>query len=115
MQQFIKKQRLTQEIAREYQRKVATLTEGHGQNIGRRSELRDELMQMCGVTEIEAINILNGYNVEDYIRKYEILSGEIIIEMDEKTKSANQYLLRELEEMESKLAEQLMLEKELMG
>ena len=33
--------------------------------------LSDELRKIYGVTDIEAINILNGRNVGDYIGKYE--------------------------------------------
>ena len=37
---------------------------------GKMAVLKEELINLCGVTEIEAINILCGRNVEDYINKY---------------------------------------------
>ena len=37
---------------------------------GAMSDLKNELMELCGVTELEALNILCGRNVRDYINKY---------------------------------------------
>lgn len=37
---------------------------------GRMTVLKKELMELCGVTELEAHNILCGRNIEDYINKY---------------------------------------------
>jgi hypothetical protein len=39
--------------------------------------LADELMKIYGVTDIEAINILHGRNVGDYISKYERIKDRI--------------------------------------
>ena len=39
--------------------------------------LADKLMKIYGVTDIEAINILHGQNVGDYISKYERIQDRI--------------------------------------
>ena len=39
-------------------------------DVGARRQLRIELQQKYGLQEIEAVNILNGYNANDYITKY---------------------------------------------
>lgn len=39
-------------------------------DIGLRREIRLDLMKKYGVSEIEAINVLNGRNMGDYIVKY---------------------------------------------
>lgn len=62
---------LTKASARHYQERalVYQITE-HGQNCGELRKLGKELQKKYGVTELEAINILNGRNVSDYIAKY---------------------------------------------
>ena len=40
-------------------------------DIGMRRELKRNLMEKYSLTEIEAINILNGRNIQDYVVKYE--------------------------------------------
>lgn len=39
-------------------------------NYGQMHNLKKELMDLCGITELEALNILCGRNVRDYISKY---------------------------------------------
>lgn len=39
-------------------------------NYGQMHNLKKNLMDLCGITEIEALNILCGRNVQDYISKY---------------------------------------------
>ena len=41
-----------------------------GQYIGKVREIGEELQKEYGVTELEAINILNENNVDDYLNKY---------------------------------------------
>ncbi len=41
-----------------------------GQYIKTVRELGKELQEKYGVTELEAINILNGYHIRDYVEKY---------------------------------------------
>jgi len=61
---------LTYEIAEAYREKAMSIG-SDAQDIGTRRELRIQLQRECGVTEIEAINILNGRNVGDYVLKYQ--------------------------------------------
>lgn len=62
---------LTKEIAEKY----AAMSwiwriMSHGQYIGKVREIGKELQHEYGVTELEAINILNEQNVSDYVNKY---------------------------------------------
>ena len=41
-----------------------------GQYIATVRELGEEMIERYGITELEAINILNGYHLEDYADKY---------------------------------------------
>lgn len=50
---------------------------------GAMSILKKELMDLCGVTELEAHNILCGRNVKDYINKYTGLAEGHMIEAKE--------------------------------
>ena len=47
------------------------LFENSNRTIRVQKALCDELIQIYGVTEVEAMNILRGCNVGDYINKYE--------------------------------------------
>ena len=58
---------LTRQIANEYQRKAARLPDNGLQDIGERRALRLELQERCGLTELQAINVLNDRHVVDYI------------------------------------------------
>lgn len=58
---------LTAEIVKEYRTRAKNLPENGGQDIGERRILRRELQKRCGLTELQAINILNGDHAEDYI------------------------------------------------
>jgi hypothetical protein len=68
---------LTLEICNEYRRRAMQLPQDDGQDTGARRELRLELQNRCNILEIEAINILNGYHIQAYVQKYEIMSGAI--------------------------------------
>jgi hypothetical protein len=61
---------LTKKIAYEYQTRAAALPDNGLQDIGDRRNLRIEIQSRCGLTELEAVNVLNGHNVVDYISKY---------------------------------------------
>lgn len=63
--------RITKVVADEYQRMAMD------KDFEERWQLRNELMQKYGVTELEAINILNGFHVNDYVNKYELISQGI--------------------------------------
>lgn len=66
---------LTREICREYRSRMNELPELGLQDIGPRRELRIELQERCGLSELEALNICNGYHWDVYIataeRRYE--------------------------------------------
>lgn len=58
---------LTREIAEEYRKRAKALPDTAGQEIRERRELRIELQNRCGVTELQAVNILNGFHASSYI------------------------------------------------
>lgn len=58
---------LTIAIAKEYKRRASQLPADGLQDIGKRRELRMELQHRCGLTELQALNIINGFHVLDYI------------------------------------------------
>lgn len=58
---------LTAEIANEYRILAENLPENGRQDTGERRKLRQELQRRCGLSELQAINILNGFHVKDYI------------------------------------------------
>lgn len=62
---------LTYEICKEYMHKAQELSGSCGTDIGQRRALRIELQNRCDITELEAINILNGYNISLYVSRYE--------------------------------------------
>lgn len=76
---------LDEEVARKYsEAALIPLVSSGGQYIGRVRELGKDLQEKYGVTEIEAINILNDTeNVEDYINKYYRIKNCIPSRIDE--------------------------------
>lgn len=58
---------LTEEIAADFQRRSSELRNDGNQDIGARRRLRQELQNLCGLSEVQAINILNGFLVKDYM------------------------------------------------
>lgn len=62
---------LSRAIAKEYQRAASALMDDGIQDIGQRRSLRIEFQKRCGLTELEAVNVINGHHVQDYIAKYE--------------------------------------------
>lgn len=58
---------LTKNIAREYQKRVSRLPDKSLQDIGERRKLRIDLQERCGLSELQAINVLNNRFVDDYI------------------------------------------------
>ncbi len=62
---------LSRAIAKEYQKAASALMDDGIQDIGQRRTLRIELQKRCGLTELEAVNVVNGHHVQDYIAKYE--------------------------------------------
>ncbi len=62
---------LTMDVARKYEAKSWIYRVLYDyQNIHQVREIERELQELYGVTELEAVNILNGHNVKDYVEKY---------------------------------------------
>lgn len=70
-------QYLTRQIATEYQNRAQKLSANGCQDVGERRKLRIELQERCGLTEVEAINILNGHHTAQYINKYSMLQNNV--------------------------------------
>ena len=66
---------LSKQITKEYETRASRLPPNGRQDIGKRRELRIELQKRCGLPEIEAVNIINGYYADIYIAKYEMLAA----------------------------------------
>ena len=58
---------LTRKIANEYRNMAKFLPQNGLQDIGDRRKLRIELQVRCDLTELEAINIINGYHIGNYV------------------------------------------------
>ena len=58
---------LTKKIANEYRDRARLLPPNGLQDIGDRRKLRVELQSRCNLTELEAVNIINGYHIGDYV------------------------------------------------
>ncbi len=58
---------LTREIANEYRNKAKLLPPNGLQDIGDRRKLRIELQNRCNLTELEAVNIINGFHIDVYV------------------------------------------------
>ena len=58
---------LTKEIASEYRDKAKPLPPNGLQDIGDRRKLRIELQERCNLTELEAVNIVNGFHIDIYV------------------------------------------------
>lgn len=72
---------LTQEVCDRYREEAESINEFDPQDVRRHREMRWELQEKYGLTEVEAINILNGNNISDYLLKYRrIMNREKIIE-----------------------------------
>lgn len=54
----------------EYHNKMLELDNGNLNDFHRIKKLRAELQQNYGVTELISTNILNGFNIDDYVRIY---------------------------------------------
>ena len=109
-----KKEWLTEAIVKEYQSKASGYDSNGRQDIGEMRKLRIELMDRCGVTETEALNTLSNYHVADYLLKYEILSGKVVLDKDDKKRKLEQRLLEDMAEMESKMQVQMQMLKDMM-
>ena len=62
---------LTKEVCDEYHRR-AMLLPGDAKNVGEKRNLMIEFQEKYGVTEVQAINILDGKYKDEYVRIYAI-------------------------------------------
>lgn len=58
---------LTRKIANEYRDRARLLSSNGMQDIGDRRKMRVELQSRYNLTELEAVNIINGYHIGDYV------------------------------------------------
>lgn len=58
---------LTRKIANEYRDRAKLLPPNGLQDIGDRRKLRVELQNRCNLTELQAVNIINGFYIGDYV------------------------------------------------
>lgn len=47
-----------------------------GWKIGERRKLREELQARCNLTELQAVNIINGFHIPDYVRIAEVRAAK---------------------------------------
>ena len=65
---------LTRAIANEYRDRA--LPSNGLQDIGERRKLREELQARCNLTELQAVNIINGFHIPDYVRIAEVRAAK---------------------------------------
>ena len=65
---------LTTDICNEYYKRARQImiTDDNGA----RRALRIELQNKCDITELQAINVLNGMHIGEYVHYYELMRGE---------------------------------------
>ena len=64
---------LTRAIVEEYRKRAKALPDTAGQDIRERRELRIELQNRCGITELQAVNILAAENASEKAQDHERL------------------------------------------
>lgn len=64
---LVRTEALTRKIANEYRDRARLLPQNGQQDIGARRELRMELQARCNLSELEAVNIINGYCIREYV------------------------------------------------
>ena len=67
---------LTRAIANEYRDRALLLPSNGLQDIGERRKLREELQTRCNLTELKAVNIINGFHIPDYVRIAEVRAAK---------------------------------------
>lgn len=113
MQQY-KEKRVTEQVAKEYAELGKGLKSNEGGDQREHRALEKELVREYGVTEVEAINILNGRNISDYIRKYEDIANGIFYNIEAKSTPEMQKEIarRKYEEYENMLADEMITREE---
>ena len=67
---------LTRAIANEYRDRALLLPSNGLQDIGERRKLREELQTRCNLTELQAVNVINGFHIPDYVRIAEVRAAK---------------------------------------
>lgn len=91
---------LDKKIAKEFHERAKRLPE-YPQAYGSMRRLQKELMELCGVLELEALNILCGRNVRDYISKYDGIAKGTVVE--HKPYTGEVYVVYRIDEDEKEL------------
>ena len=74
---------LTKEVAEKYEAKSWVYRVlNDNQYMGMVRKISEELQEKYGITELEAINILNGNHVSDYVEKYFRIKHRIPLNID---------------------------------
>lgn len=76
---------LTRKIAYEYRDRAKLLPANGLQDIGDRRKLRVELQNRCNLTELQAVNIINGFHITDYVAIEEKKERERLSEEQEES------------------------------
>ena len=77
---------LTYEVAAAYRKKAEVLGYGNNELTVERFSLYEELQEKYGLTQLEAVNILNGRCIIDYVEKYQRIKNLIPLKVDMKKK-----------------------------
>lgn len=98
---------LTLEICKEYKARADRLSDNDGQDTKEWRSLREELQHRCNLSEVEAINILKGRNIRDYLQIYGMKSGDIPTKevLKKRDKKAKTEYEEKLEKIENRIAE----------
>lgn len=108
---------LTHEICSEYARKARELNSPNANDVGPRRQLRTELQHRCDISELDALNIINGFNIGDCVNKYNriraILEGTYTASTEKQTYTA-EYLewLAEKEDKDSSEYDEFKIEED---
>ena len=92
---------LSKELADEYRRKANQAADRSSGDIGKRRELRIELQTRCGLTDLEAVNVINGQHVMEYVDKYHRIRYGIPLNKDGNKNLMNIKALEELDRLKA--------------
>ncbi|MDD3662251.1 MAG: hypothetical protein PHT84_00090 [Candidatus Pacebacteria bacterium] len=74
---------ITIEAIQNYQMKAKLINIHCNEDIGEVRDLRIEFQAKYGLTTLEAINLLNGMHVTDYLQKYYRIQNKIALQIKE--------------------------------
>lgn len=100
---------LTLDICREYREKARQLNTLNSGDIGPRKVLRQELQQIYGLSEVQAINVLNGYMIQDILMLVSNKRNGKVITIDEEKR---EFMEWQAQKEEEKRYQQMVLDDE---